>query len=235
MRATDIAASHGCLIALSIAIGFDRGVVRNSVVLIDAAGPIPGIRVSGPRFGEFTSTFDKVHLSENNSADPGVHEKYHFAPGDGFVLWETKIGRIAPLVCYDRSFPESWRTVADAGAEVVVVPIATSRPERVRMLEAELSVAAMHNGVFVLAACKAGIEVWDGQAVTYSGGSMAIGPDGVVIARAATSDGNQVLRVVLDPEAIKGYPGTFHYARDRQPSAYATRGNTRIEQPYRRE
>lgn len=219
-QAVAIAARHGTLVVLPFAELAGRGVLRNSCALVGPDGPIPGRVVSGPRAGTRAQVFAKVHLAENTSAQPGVHEKYHFVAGNGFLVWDTPLGRIAPLICYDRSFPESWRTVADAGAEVVVVPIATSRPERVRMLEAELAVAAMQNGVFVVAACKAGTETTAGGTVTYSGGSLVIGPDGTVVDRAADGGVDVFLRAELEREAFARYERTFHYRRDRQPSVY---------------
>src|SRR3972149_2169156 len=58
-----------------------------SVALLGPDGRVPGRLVSGPRAGIATPTYRKVHLSENASATPGGHEKYHFTPGDGFVVW----------------------------------------------------------------------------------------------------------------------------------------------------
>lgn len=220
--AIGIAKRHSTLIALPFAEREDgpAGVAYNSIVLVGPDGPLEGLVVTGPETGSLVPTYRKVHLSENRSGAVGVHEKYHFRAGAGFVVWETPIGRIAPLICYDRSFPESWRAVADAGAAIVLVPMATSRPERVRMLEAELSVAAVQNGVFALAACKGGTERFDGAEVTYSGGSMVVGPDGTIRARAEAAIGDVFLRAELDPADLAAYGGTFHYRRDRRPDAY---------------
>src|SRR5262249_55752494 len=83
------------------------GLVSNGAVPIGRTGDrVEGRRCSGPRAGEPAFTYRKVHLSENWNVDPGVHEKYFFAAGDGFVVYETPFGTFAPLVCYDRSFPE---------------------------------------------------------------------------------------------------------------------------------
>ncbi len=225
-EAIEVARVNKCLIVLPLALASGRGAVRNACVLLGPDGLVPGRMVSGPRAGTAAPAFAKVHLSENRSTTPGVHEKYHFIPGDGFLIWDTPLGQIAPLICYDRSFPEAWRTVADSGAELVVVPIATARPERVRMLEAELSVGAVQNGVFVVAACKAGPETIGNDTVTYSGGSVAIGPDGAVIERAPSPGGDIFFRATLERAALERYPRTFHYARDRRPGAYLRRADS---------
>lgn len=223
-EAVRVAKRHDVLVALPFAEAAPASGERcfNSIALVGPDGVCDGRYVSGPAAGSAAPTYRKVHLSDNRSGAVGVREPLHFGPGSGFVVWDTPLGRVAPLICYDRSFPESWRAVADAGAEVVVVPIATSRPERLRMLEAELAVAAMQNGVFVVAACKGGTERLGTTEVTYSGGSMVIGPDGIVRARAETAVGNVFLRAELDPADLTAYEATFHYQRDRRPDAYRT-------------
>lgn len=219
-----LATRHRVLLVLPFAEAGARGVAYNSAALVGPDGLVPGRMVSGRRAGADVLAYRKVHLSENAGATPGVHEKFHFTAGDGFLVWPTPLGVIAPLICYDRSFPESWRAVAASGAEIVVLPMATSRPERVRMLEAELTVAAVQNGVFVVAACKAGSETIHDATVGYSGGSMVVAPDGSIVARAAAGDPDVLLRAVVDRQALEDYPRTFHYSRDMRPDAYLVPG-----------
>ena len=206
----------------------DASTLYNSTLIIDGNGSIVmGRYCSGPRIGQQTPTFRKVHLSENNSTDPGVHEKYFFTPGEGFVVFDTELGRIAPVICYDRSFPESWRAVADAGAQIVLVPIATARPERVRMLQEELTVAAVQNGVFVVAACKGGSEAGPNALIDYSGGSMVITPSGKVLEQAPLREGDLAIRAQLEATELSVHAQTFHYRRDRRPEAYQQPGNSK--------
>lgn len=195
--------------------------LHNSILILDRAGEIvPGVLCSGPLAGTAARTFRKVHLSENNNTQPGVHEKYFFNPGNGFAIFDTELGRIGPMICYDRSFPESWRAVADAGAQIVPVPIATARPERVRLLQAELTVAAVQNGVFVLAACKGGDEAGPDGVTTFSGGSSIVSPSGTVINHATANGGPIALRAVLEARELDLHARTFHYRRDRRADAY---------------
>ncbi|MCZ7527035.1 MAG: carbon-nitrogen hydrolase family protein [Acidimicrobiia bacterium] len=201
------------------------GVLYNSVALLGPDGePVAGSLCSGPHAGEEVFTYRKVHLSENRNVSPGVHEKYFFKAGDGFVVFDTPFGRLAPLVCYDRSFPESWRTVRAAGARLVAVATATSRPERVALLQRELSVAAVHNGVFVLSACKAGEESAgpNGESVCYSGGSAVVSPFGEATAEASAARGAEVLRCHIDLGTFDDYDRTYHFFRDRRPDTYAS-------------
>lgn len=201
--------------------GRDGG-LYNSAALIGPDGePRVGRYCTGPRCGESTQTYRKVHLSENRNADPGVHEKYYFRPGEGFVIFETEFGKLAILICYDRSFPESWRAVRLAGARLVALPVVSSRPERAKAFAAELDVAAVQHGVFALAASKGGTESVDGVAdVTYFGASRAVSPMGEVLVEGPTATGPEALRCRLDLHDIAVHDKTFHFLRDRRPELY---------------
>jgi predicted amidohydrolase len=220
----EAAAELGCYVLAAFAErDRDSGVLYNSAALIGPDGRLrEGRYCTGPTAGEATRVYRKVHLSENWNADPGVHEKYFFRPGDGFVVYETAFGRFAPLICYDRSFPESWRAVRLAGARVIGVAAAFSRPERVKTFELELQVAAVQNGVFVVAASKRGTESSeDGAAsVAFAGGSCVVSPFGDVLARGEIGDGAELVPYAIDLALIDEHDRTYHVLRDRRPEAY---------------
>ena len=219
----EVAASIGSYVLVGFA---ERergtGVLFNSAVLAGPDGSlVEGRFCSGPHAGEPTRVYRKVHLSENWNADPGVHEKYFFRSGHGFVVYETAFGLFAPLICYDRSFPESWRAVRLAGARVVGLPTAFSRPERIRTFELELQAAAMQNGLFVIAASKRGTESSaGGVAVDYAGGSCIVSPLGDVLARGGSSSDGELVSYVVDLGLFDDYDRTYHLLRDRRPDAY---------------
>lgn len=199
------------------------GALYNSVALLGPDGePVVGTVCSGPRRGEPETTYRKVHLSENRNTDPGVHEKYFFRAGDGFVVYETPFGSVAPLICYDRSFPEAWRAVRLAGARIVAVPVGSSRPERARMFARELEIGAVHNGAFVIGASKGGIEqVDDGAAeVTYFGASRVVSPFGDTLAEGPLAEGPALVPARLDLDLLDAYDRTYHVIRDRRPETY---------------
>jgi N-carbamoylputrescine amidase len=72
------------------------GLYHNSAVILDAGGDIVG-------------TYRKMHIPD----DPAYYEKFYFAPGDlGFRAFDTKVGRIGTLVCWDQWYPEGARLTA---------------------------------------------------------------------------------------------------------------------------
>lgn len=78
------------------------GVLYNSAVLLGPSGHI--------------GTYRKVH-------QPG-DEVHVYYPGDQFPVFETSLGKIGLLICYDKMFPESTRELALQGAEMLVMPTA---------------------------------------------------------------------------------------------------------------
>lgn len=144
----------------------------------------------------------KIHLPPAGPGEP-YGEADHFAPGEP-VIRSVEIGpiRVAALICYDRRFPECWRAAAQAGVEVVAVLVggpAPSDPEG--LYAAELQASARANAVYALAATRYGTETVTGRAVRHDGDTLAFGPDGVLLARAARADRRPLL-VAIDPERL---------------------------------
>lgn len=78
--------------------------------------------------------YNTAHLF-GPDGEVGVQRKVHLTPceidpwclgtGDHLTVFETALGKLAILVCFDVEFPEAVRVVADAGADVVLCPSAT--------------------------------------------------------------------------------------------------------------
>ena len=80
----------------------------NSIAILDADGANLGV-------------YRKAHIPNG----PGYQEKNYFSPGDtGFRVWETKYARIGVGICWDQWFPETARSMALMGAELLLFPTA---------------------------------------------------------------------------------------------------------------
>ncbi|MEQ8404205.1 MAG: nitrilase-related carbon-nitrogen hydrolase [Oceanicaulis sp.] len=110
----------------------------------------------------------------------GFWEQDYYAPGDGWPVYDTAIGKVGVVICFDRHFPESYRTCAKAGAEIIVTPTCIEAEEPLDLFKAEMRTLAYHNHVYAALANRCGVE--DGQA--YAGASLITGPDGAVLAKA---------------------------------------------------
>ena len=84
------------------------GLYHNSAAIIDVEGKVAGI-------------YRKMHIPD----DPAYYEKFYFTPGDlGFRAFETDVGKIGTLICWDQWYPEGARLTALRGASVLFYPTA---------------------------------------------------------------------------------------------------------------
>jgi N-carbamoylputrescine amidase len=157
------------------------------------------------------------HIAE----EPGYNEKFYYWPGDGgWPVYETKAGRLGVAICYDRHYPEHFRALALGGAEIVVVPTATSMSEQAfrDVWEIEVQAAAVANQIFVAVTNRAGL---DGE-LQFFGESFVAGPNGMIITRAA-SDEEELLVTEIDLDAIEETRRHVPFLRDLRTDLYGTR------------
>jgi len=128
------------------------------------------------------------------------HERGYYSLGDlGAPVYDTGFGKIGVAICYDRHYPEYMRALALAGAEVVIIPQAGAVDEWPEGLyEAEVRVAAFHNGFFTALCNRVGKE----PKLEFSGESFVCNPDGTVIARAGKGT-EEILYCDLDLSLIR--------------------------------
>jgi N-carbamoylputrescine amidase len=74
--------------------------------------------------GKYLGKYRKTHIPHVK----GFWEKFYFRPGNlGYPVFETAVGKVGVYICYDRHFPEGARALGLNGAEIVLIPSATSR------------------------------------------------------------------------------------------------------------
>lgn len=129
--------------------------------------------------GEIRARYDKLHLFD---VDLPTGERWResdaYAPGAGAAVVETPLGKLGLSICYDLRFPDLFRALTDAGATLLAVPAAFTRPTGAAHWHVLLRARAIEAGVHVIAAAQTG-EHEDGRA-TY-GHSLAIDPWGEVL------------------------------------------------------
>ncbi len=108
-------------------------------------------------------------------------EKGYYTPSeDGFKVFDTPHGKVGIVICFDRHLPESIRTCALKGADLVIVPTANITDEPLDLFEAEMRTQAMQNQVFIAMCNRTGKE----GTITFAGESILIHPSGNVIQKA---------------------------------------------------
>ena len=156
--------------------------------------------------GEILGTYQKVHLWDE--------EPQYFEAGSSFPVWDTNIGKIGIMICYDTEFPESARTLALKGAEIILAPTANMAPfQHVQQLY--IQTRAAENQIFVATTNQIGME----ESTLFFGESAAAGPYGQLLVKAG--DREQELLVEMDLNLVKESRKFPFYLKDRRPQHYS--------------
>jgi len=161
--------------------------------------------------GEILGISKMVHIVQA----PHFFEQDYYQPSDsGFHVYETTAVNIGIVICFDRHLPESIRTCALKGADIVVIPTANTKAEDMEMFEWEMRVSAMQNGVFIAMCNRVGKE----GSLIFSGESLVIDPFGNIVAKA--DDEEQILYADIDLELVQKAQKDRPYIYLRRPEFY---------------
>ena len=163
----EAAAAAGIWVHLgSLAVRREDGRLANRGFVIDAAGAI-------------RARYDKLHLFDVDlPTGESWRESAAYAPGEGAVVVDTPAGALGLSICYDLRFPALYAALAEAGAELLAIPAAFTRPTGAAHWHVLLRARAIEAGAYVVAAAQTGVHA-DGRA-TF-GHSLVVDPWGEVV------------------------------------------------------
>ena len=182
----DAAARAGVWVHLgSLAIRRADGRYANRGFVIDAQGAI-------------RARYDKLHLFDVDlPTGESWRESAAYAAGEGATVVETPAGRLGLSICYDLRFPALYAALSDAGADILSIPAAFTRPTGAAHWHVLMRARAIEAGAFVVAAAQTG-EHADGR-TTY-GHSIVVDPWGEVLLDMGEAPGLGVAD--LDPARV---------------------------------
>jgi 5-aminopentanamidase len=164
----------------------DGDTLHNAAILVGPQGLIGSYR--------------KTHL-------PFLGVDRFVVPGGELKVFDTELGRIGLIICYDLRFPEVTRTLALHGADIVALP--TNFPMAAKVQTELIAPArAAENRVYLLCANRVGKERWG----EFCGWSQIVDPYGTRLAEAGeTEEALLVADVDLDKARDKDYvvPGEY--------------------------
>ena len=215
-RFATVAKELGVVLPISF---FERDGNRlfNSVAMLDADGIMLGV-------------YRKTHIPD----DHYYQEKFYFTPGDtGFRVWDTAFGKVGVGICWDQWFPETARTLALGGAEMLLFPTAIgsepilgcdSMPHWRRCMQGH----AAANIIPVAAANRIGCETVTpckengGQAssLRFYGSSFITDDVGELVSSAGREE-ETVLCASFDLDAVSENRLAWGFFRDRRPDCYS--------------
>lgn len=188
----------------------------NSVACIDADGTLLGV-------------YRKTHIPD----DHYYQEKFYFTPGDtGFKAFKTRYGTIGIGICWDQWFPETARSMALLGAEILLYPTAIgsepilecdSMPHWRRVMQGHAAanlmpvIAANRIGTETVEPCEANQN--QQSELTFYGTSFITDQTGAVLKQAGRTE-DTVLLHTFDLDAIQKDRLEWGLFRDRRPEQY---------------
>lgn len=180
-----------------------RDVLYNSAVLIGNNGNVLG-------------TYRKVHLFAS--------EKEFFRPGCSYPLFDTEIGRIGIMICWDTAFPEVARTYALKGADLIAVSTNWEKPYLTEVVtknqddwDLVTRARAFDNCIYLIAANRIGFD----ETLGFFGRSKIIGPTGEPIREL-----NEEIEGIISAELDYSIPIKLRYEyytffKDRRPDTFS--------------
>lgn len=141
--------------------------------------------------GTVAARYDKIHMFDVNVSETEQYrESSGYRPGTRAVLAATPFGRIGLTVCYDVRFPQLYRRLAQAGAQILTVPAAFNDTTGAAHWHSLLRARAIENGAYVLAPAQTGSHAaHDGRPRRTYGHSLAVSPWGEVLVDAGAKVG----------------------------------------------
>jgi predicted amidohydrolase len=137
--------------------------------------------------GALLARYRKIHLFDVDL--PGrvtVRESDARAPGDETVVVPTELGVLGMSICYDLRFPELYRRLVRAGAEIMLVPSAFTFTTGSAHWDVLCRARAIENQSYLLAADQCGTSP---HGFADYGGSLIADPWGTIVARAGDGEG----------------------------------------------
>jgi len=181
----------------------------NSLVVMDADGSI-------------LDNYRKTHIPDG----PGYEEKFYFSPGDtGFKVYETSYGKIGAGICWDQWFPETARSLAVLGAELIFFPTAIGSEPEIKVDSknhwqiVQMGHAAA-NVIPVIAANRIGVEEGKSCTLTFFGSSFMTDHTGEKICE-ASRDKEEIIYAQYNLEENKKLREYWALFEDRRPECYS--------------
>lgn len=149
--------------------------------------------------GAVIARYDKIHMFDIDlPGGESYRESRVYRPGDAAVLARLPWAMLGLTVCYDMRFPYLYRQLAQAGAEVLTVPSAFTKPTGRAHWHVLLRSRAIETGCYVIAAAQTGEHV--GGRKTY-GHSLVVSPWGEVLSDGGEDKGISFAEIDTDAVA----------------------------------
>ncbi|MBU2665271.1 carbon-nitrogen hydrolase family protein [Actinoplanes bogorensis] len=181
----------------------------------------------GARYNSVVCVGDGRVLGNHRKVHQPLREDASYSSGESFTAFDTPVGRIGLMICYDKAFPESARSLALDGADIIVCVSAwpgsrTNAPARLeddrwtRRFDLFDRARALENQVVWLSANQSGTF----GSLRFVCSAKIVDPGGDVLATTGCAPGMAVATVDV-AESLTAARRYMGHLRDRRPAAYA--------------
>lgn len=165
-------------------------------------------------------------LGHHRKVHQPLHEDAHFAAGDRFEAFDTPVGRLGLMICYDKAFPEAARTLALDGAQIIVCvsawPGARTNPDPdlakdrwKRRFDLFDRARALENQVVWVSANQSGTF----GSLRFVASAKVVDPGGEILADTGVTEGMAIAELDVE-QALELARRSMGHLRDRRPEAY---------------
>lgn len=171
--------------------------------------------------------YRKIHIPGGDARYSILSEKYYFRSGSEMPVYQLDNGvKVAMMLCYDRSFPEQWRTYYLKGAQFICVATCTMGL-RADMFVTELQTRALESHTYVMALNRAGVSQIDTEKEprVHFGKSLVCDPLGNIEA-ILDDEPWTTIEADMDIEKLAFARGRLNWERDRHPELYGIIADT---------
>jgi predicted amidohydrolase len=149
--------------------------------------------------GDILATYRKIHLFDVDVPGANVQrESKVINAGGELVVVTLPLFSLGMTICFDVRFPELYRALVGAGAELFAVPSAFNAVTGAAHWDTLVRARAIENHAFVVAAAQVGTT---SEGIATYGHSMIVDPWGVIVAQ-ATTDGPEVVTATIDLDDV---------------------------------
>lgn len=182
--------------------------------------------VDGHRYNSVVCVCGDGVLGNHRKVHQPLGEDASYASGDRFQAFDTPVGRIGMMICYDKAFPESARALALDGAEIGVCVSAWpgARTNAAANLEEDRwkrrfdlfdRARALENQIVWLSANQAGTF----GSLRFVGSAKVVDPGGDILADTGVTAGIAVAELDV-AQALRTARRSMGHLRDRRPETY---------------
>jgi N-carbamoylputrescine amidase len=167
-------------------------------------------------------------LGHHRKVHQPLQEDAHYAAGDRFEAFDTPVGRLGLMICYDKAFPEAARTLAMDGAQIIACvsawPGARTDPDPdlakdrwKRRFDLFDRARALENQVVWLSSNQSGMF----GSLRFVASAKIVDPGGEVLADTGVTEGMAIAELDV-PQALEVARRSMGHLRDRRPETYGT-------------